>query len=218
MMRKLSTPSPALVVALLALGLALGGTGIAATRSGSGPGAHAAAAKKRNGTVRRGPRGPAGPRGPQGAQGTAGAQGPQGAAGANGRNGTDGTNGSPAFGAMLGRGDNVPAGTSFLAPSGELAANASENLVSSFTANAPMTASDLAVSLSVAPGLADSRTFTLRVGNADTALKCVVAGGTSTCTSTGSVTIPAASLIAIGSTSTGAPDPTDARLGWRATG
>jgi hypothetical protein len=88
--------------------------------------------------------------------------------------------------------------------------------VSSFTPNATVTASDLAVTLSVAPGLTDSRTFTLRVGNANTALTCTVPGGTVTCTSTGSVTIPAASLISLGATSTGAPSATDVRFGWRA--
>jgi len=88
-------------------------------------------------------RGPQGARGPQGDKGTQGAQGPQ---GDKGTLGTPGANGSPAFGALLGRGVNVPAGTSFLAPSGQLAADANENNVSSFTPNATMTASDLAAS------------------------------------------------------------------------
>ena len=105
----------------------------------------------------------------------------------------------------------------FLAPSGQLAANANENNVSSFTPNATMTASDLAVTLTVAPGLADTRTFTLRVGNANTALTCTVPGGNTGCTSTQSVTIPGGSLISIGSTSTGTPGATDVRFGWRAT-
>jgi hypothetical protein len=142
---------------------------------------------------------------------------PAGPRGAEGPRGLTGASGSPAFGAILGRGVAVPATTSFLAPSGQLAANANENNVSSFTPNATMTARDLSVSLSVAPGLTDSRTFTLRVGNADTPLTCFVGGGTSTCTSTGSATIPPASLISIGSTSTGTPLGTDVRFGWRAT-
>ena len=153
-------------------------------------------------------RGPEGPRGPEGQRGPVGSQGPKGDTGANG---------SPAFGALLGRGVNVPASTSFLAPSGQLAADANENNVSSFTPNANMTASDLAVTLTVATGLTDTRTFTLRVGNANTALSCTVPAGNVGCTSTGSVTIPAASLISIGSTSTGTPLPTDVRFGWRAT-
>jgi hypothetical protein len=207
-MRKFATPSPALVIAMVALFVALGGTGYAASQVGGG--GHAVAGKKTK--VKRGPRGPRGFRGPQGPRGDKGAPGSPGAKGANGANGT------PAFGALLGRGVNVPAGTSFLAPSGQLAANANENNVSSFTPNATMRASDLAVTLSVATGLTDTRTFTLRVGNADTALTCTVPPGNPGCTSTQSVTIPGGSLISIGSTSTGTPDPTDVRFGWRATG
>jgi hypothetical protein len=214
-------PSPALAVALLALFVALGGTGYAAValqknsvgskqlRKGAVKNSKIAAnavtgAKVRQRSLSAGdfragslPQGPRGERGPEGPRGAAG---------------------SPALGAVLGRGVNVPATPSFLAPSGQLAADANENNVSSFTPNATMTASNLAVTLSVAPGLADSRTFTLRVGNANTALTCTVPGGTVTCTSTGSVTIPGASLISIGSTSTGAPLPTDVRFGWSATG
>ncbi len=217
-------PSPALVVALLALFVALGGTGYAALtleknsvgtkqlRKGSVKTADIAANAVTGAKVRRGSLTASDfnagslPEGPRGERGERGPEGPRGAAG------------SPAFGAVLGRGVNVLATPSFLAPSGQFAANANENLVSSFTPNATMVASDLAVTLSVAPGLADSRTFTLRVGNANTALTCTVPGGTVTCTSAGSVTIPGASLISIGSTSTGAPDPTDVRFGWRMTG
>ena len=217
-------PSPALAVALLALFVALGGTGYAAValqknsvgtkqlRNGAVKNSKIAAnavtgSKVRQRSLSAGDfRVGSLPQGPRGERGERGPEGPRGAAG------------SPALGAVLGRGVNVPATPSFLAPSGQLAADANENNVSSFTPNATMTASNLAVTLSVAPGLADSRTFTLRVGNANTALTCTVPGGTVTCTSTGSVTIPGASLISIGSTSTGAPLPTDVRFGWSATG
>jgi hypothetical protein len=204
-MRKFATPSPALVIAMLALFVGLGGTGYAASQAGGGD--HAATAKKTK--VKRGPRGPRGLRGPEGPQGKNGTQGIP---------GTNGTNASSAFGALLGRGVNVPAGPSFLAPSGQLTAAANENNVSSFTPNATMKASDLAVTLTVATGLADTRTFTLRIGNANTALTCTVPGGNTGCTSTQSVTVPSGSLVSIGSASTGAPDPTDVRFGWRATG
>ena len=209
-MRNLATPSPALVVSMVALFVALGGTGYAASQAGGGD--HAAAAKKN--TVKHGKRGPRGLRGLTGPRGARGAQGPQGATGAQGARGADG---SPAFGALLGRGVNVPAGPSFLAPSGQLTADGNENNVSSFTANATMTARDLAVTLTVATGLTDTRTFTVRVGNANTALSCTVPPGNTGCTSTQTVTIPGGSLISIGSTSTGAPMPTDVRFGWRAT-
>jgi hypothetical protein len=210
LMRKLATPSPALVIATAALFVALGGTGYAASQAGGG--AHIAATKKTR--VHAGPRGPRGFRGPQGPRG---AEGPRGPAGPKGASGANGTNGSPAFGAVLGRGVNVPAGPSFLAPSGELPANANENTISSFTPNATMTASDLAVTLTVATGPTDTRTFTLRAGNADTLLSCTVPPGNTGCTSTRSVTIPGGSLISIGSTTTGTPNPTDVRFGWRAT-
>jgi hypothetical protein len=204
-----------MAVAVIALFVALGGSGYAASQSGGGGSDKASAAAKKK--VKRGPRGRRGPRGFTGATGPQGLQGPQGTPGTNGTNGTNGANGSPAFGAVLGRGVEVVGATRFLAPSGQLKPDDNENDVSSFTPNATMTASDLAVSLSVAPGLTDSRTFTLRVGNANTALSCTVPGGGTTCTSTGSVTIPEASLISIKSTSTGAPSDTDVRFGWRAT-
>ena len=209
-MRKFATPSPALVISMVALFVALGGTGYAASQAGGGD--HAATVKKKS--VKHGKRGPRGLRGLTGPRGPQGAQGLQGATGAQGARGADG---SPAFGALLGRGVNVPAGTSFLAPSGQLAADANENNVSSFTANATMTARDLAVTLTVATGLTDTRTFTVRAGNANTALTCTVPPGNTGCTSTKSVTIPDGSLISIGSTSTGTPMPTDVRFGWRAT-
>jgi hypothetical protein len=227
---KLRLPSPALPVALLALFVALGGTGYAALtlpknsvgsnqiRKGAVKSPKIASNAVTGAKVKRGSltgsdfkagtllQGPGGERGPRGERGD---QGPQ---------GNPGANGSPAFGAVLGRGVNVPATPSFLAPSGQLNPNANENNVSSFTPNATMTASDLAVTLSVATGLTDTRTFTLRVGNANTALTCTVPSGNTGCTSTQNVTIPGGSLISIGSTSTGAPMPTDVRFGWRATG
>jgi hypothetical protein len=213
---KLRLPSPALAVALLALFVALGGTGYAALKlpknsvsskqlkkgavKNSDIAANAVTGAKvkgrslsasdfKAGSLPQGPRGPEGPKG---------------------------ATGSPAFGAVLGRGNGVTTGAWFMTPSGLSTANVNENLVSSFTPNAPITASDLAVTLTVAPGLTDSRTFTLRVGNANTALTCTVPGGTVTCTSTGSITIPEASLISLGATSTGAPSATDVRFGWRA--
>jgi hypothetical protein len=216
-------PSPALAVALLALFVALGGTGYAAValqknsvgskqlRKGAVTNAKIAAnavtgTKVRQRSLSAGDfRAGSLPQGPRGERGERGPEGPRGAAG------------SPAFGAVLGRGVNVPAGLTFLAPSGQLAANANENNVSSFTPNATMTASDLAVTLTVATGLAETRTFTLRVGNADTALTCTVPPGNTGCTSTASVTIPGASLISISSNTGGVPGATDVRFGWRAT-
>jgi hypothetical protein len=220
---KLRLPSPTLAIALLALFVALGGSGYAAVqlqknsvgtkqlRKGAVKNSDLAANAVTGAKVK--------PRSLNAGDFRAGSlpQGPQGPRGERGERGLQGAAGTPAFGAVLGRGLNVPAGTSFLAPSGQLLFDSNENDVSSFTPNATMTASDLAVTLTVAPGLTESRTFTLRVGNADTALTCTVPGGTVTCTSTASVAIPPASLISIGSTSTGTPTTTDVRFGWRAT-
>jgi hypothetical protein len=209
--------SPALWIALVALFVALGGTGYAALniannsigtkqlKRGAVKNPDLAANSvtgrkvKRRSLDRTDFKANSLPRGPQGPVGRPGAT------------------GSPAFGAVLGRGEAVPAGTSFLAPSGQLAASATENGVSSFTPNATLTASDLAISLFVAPDPGTSRTFTLRVGQADTALSCTVPAGVTLCNSTGSVTIPPMSLISIGSTTTGTPTATFARFGWRAT-
>jgi hypothetical protein len=216
-------PSPALVIALLALFVALGGTGYAALKL---PKNSVSSKQIRKGAVKNSDlaaNAVTGPKVKRGSldrsdfkAGTLGGGG-GGARGPRGPKGATGASGSPAFGAILGRGLNVPATPAFLAPSGQLAYDANENNVSSFTPNATMKASDLAVTMTVATGLGDTRTFTLRVGNADTALKCTVPGGNVGCTSTGSVTIPGGSLISIGATSTGAPMPTDVRFGWRAT-
>jgi hypothetical protein len=155
-----------------------------------------------------GPPRPAGGPGPRGPEGRKGKEGPQGPAG---------PSGSPAFGIVLGRGFNVGMSPKFFAPSGESTSDPSENIVSAFTPNAPMTASDLSISLTQAPGLTDSRTFTLRAGNQDTAVSCTVPGGNSVCTSTASAEIPPHTLISIGQTATGNPPLTDVRFGWRAT-
>jgi hypothetical protein len=111
-------PSPATPLALIALFLALGGTGYAAS-SGVGPfdGArsshHRSTAAERHlrgargqrgpagaqgpagATGARGPRGPAGTPGETGAQGTGGPQGPAGTPGATGAPGTPGQPGTP---------------------------------------------------------------------------------------------------------------------------
>lgn len=243
----LRRPSPALVVALIALFVALGGTGYAALtlpknsvgsaqiRKGAVKNRNLAAnavtsAKVRRRSLvasdfkrnslprgRRGPQGPPGPPGPRGPEGQRGAEGPRGPEGPPGAPGAPGASGSPAFGAILGRGLNVETGTWFLAPSGQETSTITEDDVTLFTPNATMTASNLAISLVDAPGTGNSRTFTLRVGHADTAISCTVPEDGTTCTSTGSITIPPASLISIGSTSTGSPPTTDVRFGWRAT-
>lgn len=82
-MSKLKLPSPAMIVACIALFAAMGGTGYAA-----GQFAHRATASTAK--TKRGPRGKRGPAGPQGPQGPTGARGATGAAGARGERGETG--------------------------------------------------------------------------------------------------------------------------------
>ncbi|HEX5713703.1 MAG TPA: hypothetical protein VFX85_10355 [Solirubrobacterales bacterium] len=88
-MLKRSLPSPALVIACLALFVALGGTGYAATQLSEGQG-QASASKK----AKQGPRGPKGPKGAKGAKGAPGEKGETGLPGQRGTAGANGTNGA----------------------------------------------------------------------------------------------------------------------------
>jgi Collagen triple helix repeat (20 copies) len=89
-----------MVVAIVALFVALGGTGYAATTLVS-PGATAAKAKSKRGktgprgrTGKTGRAGPQGPQGPAGPRGTTGSRGPTGTTGSRGATGPKGTTGS----------------------------------------------------------------------------------------------------------------------------
>jgi collagen triple helix repeat protein len=114
-MLKRSLPSPALVIACLALFMALGGTGYAATQLSAGQG-QASASKK----AKQGPRGPRGPKGAKGAKGATGATGAAGAAGLPGQKGAQGATGAkgdtgprgPSDGRMAFLEDDVEIGTS----------------------------------------------------------------------------------------------------------
>ena len=89
-MVKRALPSPAMAVACLALFLALGGSGYAATQLRLGKHQAAASKAKRGPRGKQGPAGVAGPAGPQGAQGARGAAGPQGERGPAGPQGPQG--------------------------------------------------------------------------------------------------------------------------------
>jgi hypothetical protein len=90
-MPKSKLPSPAMVVACIALFAALGGSGYAAGNLVHK--ATASSAKPKRGP--RGKRGPAGPAGPQGAPGPKGATGDKGAQGPKGDTGSPGAKGEP---------------------------------------------------------------------------------------------------------------------------
>lgn len=87
-MSKRSLPSPALVIACLALFMAMGGTGYAATQLVEG---QAGASKQAQG--KQGPRGPKGPKGAKGAKGAPGAPGAKGETGQTGLPGQKGGTG-----------------------------------------------------------------------------------------------------------------------------
>jgi Collagen triple helix repeat (20 copies) len=84
-MLKRSLPSPAMVVACIALFAAMGGTGYAATQIVEDQGATASKKGKKRGPRGKrgpaGPQGPIGPTGPTGKTGATGVQGPPGLAG-----------------------------------------------------------------------------------------------------------------------------------------
>jgi hypothetical protein len=136
-----------------------------------------------------GPQGPAGPTGPAGAEGPAG---PQGAAGPQGPAGTSTVAlisarvtgftslGSPSFGSVT--------GTS--------TAGATEDPVETLSPAAALSARNLAVQLTTAPGAGQSVTVTVRDDGADTSLDCTITGGTATsCTN-----VADSPVIAAGST------------------
>lgn len=89
-MLKRSLPSPAMVVACLALFVAMGGTGYAASQLAEGQG-QATASKKAK--AKQGPRGPKGPKGAKGAKGATGAKGDTGQTGLPGQKGGAGEKG-----------------------------------------------------------------------------------------------------------------------------
>jgi hypothetical protein len=126
------TPSPAMGIAVVALFIALGGTGYAASQvlhSSRGSKTLAmAAGKKSKSKGPRGPRGPAGARGPVGPRGPAGtpglngkngAGGAAGAAGATGATGVTGNQGNPGPGAVV-YSENVAAGSAAPSSGGSL--------------------------------------------------------------------------------------------------
>jgi hypothetical protein len=169
--------SPAMVVAMIALFVALTGTAVATTSAlitgaqiknssitGLDVKNKSLTAKDFKGSLR-GARGPAGPAGPQGAQGAQGAQGPAGPQGPQGPQGEQGPQGpqGPATG---------PAGGDLNGnyPNPAIAANA---VNSAKVANNSLTVDDLG---SGSVGAGELRTITERVSAAET----VAAGGTAT--------------------------------------
>jgi hypothetical protein len=86
-------PSPAMVVACIALFAAMGGTGYAATNLVTGQNQATASKAKKGPRGKRGPQGPAGPQGPQGLKGDKGDKGEKGEKGTTGQTGPSGVPG-----------------------------------------------------------------------------------------------------------------------------
>jgi hypothetical protein len=239
-----SLPSPALVVALIALVVAAGGLSLAAVVDRKGrvvacyakTGGDLRVLKK--GKCRRGEKrlrwnrtGPAGAAGPAGQTGRTGATGPTGptgpdgapgAPGSTGPQGSQGSQGSAAASMLTGNTGNVPANvgvTLYLNPSGVSEYRDSHAFADMLSPDRTVVARDLAMSLANPPGAeGETYTMTFQLNQADTALTCTVAGTVATTcgNSTDTVTIPPRSLISLELVASAGSVSRRVRFGWRA--
>ena len=220
--------SPSLAISLVALFVALGGTGYAVTQiDANSVGTkqlkkNAVVSKKvKNGSLlskdfKAGqlPRGDTGPKGDTGSKGDTG---PKGDTGDTGSKGDTGSPGSPAASMLTGR---FPETSEFGSPSGtDTAGSATEAPVSMRSPAATIVARDLFASTDHL--LTGDETITLTVNGVDSALSCAMNGGATTCQdTTHAVTIPPGSTIAIHrvlTDSSGGIGGGQVRFGWRAT-
>jgi hypothetical protein len=210
-------PSPAMLVALLALFVALGGSSYAAVKLGKNSVGTRQLKKNSVTSPKVKPRSllvsdfkksqRSRLRGPQG---------PQGPAGANGQPG------SSAASMLTGR---VPAAilntsggsTTAFDPAGD-----AQGAARGLSPAAPVVVRDLSVLVTVAPGAGSTRTFRLGIsqfgGGADPAIFCSIAGTETSCNTGGqTVTIPASSEINLSSVVTGAAaTASQVQFGYRA--
>lgn len=155
-----------------------------------------------------------GPRGPQGQSGDRGEAGKQGAKGDTGPAGSV---------AMLARINGIPSTATqqltYGAPSGISTADTDEGDVSMLSPDIALLATGLAVQLTEEVNNNSARRFTLVVDGIDSALSCTIGSFGSSCTSSASVPVPAASTIAIKSDRPAAFNtiPTDARIAFQLT-
>ena len=153
---------------------------------------------------------PEGPQGPQGLQGVAGT---------NGKDGNPGSPGPPSANMLTGRINNiVTSGTSFIAPSGDSAADTTSTALKMLSPNAPIVARDLAIKLETAPGGSFSRVFTLTDDGLSTPIECTIAGAATTCNSgAASMTIDPGSELVLREIGDAGSASTSLEFGWRAT-
>jgi hypothetical protein len=221
---RLRRPSPALLVSIVALVMAMGGTGYAALnlpKNSIGPKQikrnAVTSAKVRNGSLSvddfsatsvaalKGPKGDKGDPGPKGETGPTGVPGPVGP-----------QSGAPQMGKTYFFGNQADEFTT-VAGVPPMGLSSSEPANSALSPSAPMVARDLAVVLSVAPGAGKSWTVALRADGKDTALKCTIADTATACdTGATSVNIPPATKLSFRVTHTGSPAQAHAYYGWSA--
>jgi hypothetical protein len=208
-------PSPALVVALIALVAAVGGFAVAAVPDKQGR--IEACYVKKTGAVKLLTKGTKCPRGWTLVRWNQ--------TGPAGQPGTPGATGSPAGSLVTGNTENntMPAGvTRWLAPSGPsqiwgIAAN-ERNFADTLSPSTAIVARDLAVNLPGPPGAAgEFYKITLQLNQAGTALTCTINDPDTACAdSEHAVTIPAGSLISLQVETSGGVVSRRVRWGWRA--
>lgn len=143
-------------------------------------------------------------RGPRGLRGPAGARGRDGAPGPPGEPGAAGPPGSNSVAVLSARvtGYSGGLGPAFAAPTGSSAATATEDAVETLSPARALSARNLAVQATTAPGGGNSLTVTVRANGADTVLACTIAGAATSCTNTAdSASIPADATLSLEVTS-----------------
>jgi hypothetical protein len=209
-MRRAGKPSPALVVAVVAVVAAAGGFAVAAVPDGQGR--ITACYAKKSGKLRvlvRGTRCRPPEKRLRWSQ-----TGPQGPAG------VDGAAGSPASSMLTANTLNAaPANeTRFIHPSGTSDLYLDVDIAVMLSPSTPVVARDLAVELPNPPGAGQSYAITLNVAGADTALTCTIQDPQTACSNSAEqVTVPAGSRIAFKVQTSAAAVTRRVRLGWRAT-
>lgn len=216
-------------VGLLALFVALGGTGIATVgsqRGGSGSasqkGIHAKASKAQLNNRTQGLQQQIDAllgqiANLQGQRGIPGPQGIPGPAGATGMTGPAGVPGSPAASASFGRINNVTT-NAFGGAIGFTDATNTESDVTVASPNAPILARDLFVEVTVPPGPGDAWQVFLLDDSIFTDVFCTISDSDTTCNSEFTALIGAGSRLSIAMSALGlGPATTDVLFGWRAT-
>lgn len=147
--------------------------------------------------------------GPAGAGGPAGAAGAQGPAGSPGGAGGAGTNGTP--GATGVAGPTLLMGTMtfpvFSVPGSSQNSGSEPSALVPVPAGGAFTAKNFSASAVTPPGVGNSVTIAFRINQADTALKCTIAGNATTCEPAAGtkVVVPGGAKISMQTTQTGAP-------------